>query len=89
MVDSLRVHYASTEVSRASVVFNGMAITTLAFIVPKIPTDPGYMTSKLIRNLGMALIGFDEAVNLISFDQVEMFVIYRATSTVWSRSLEC
>jgi hypothetical protein len=34
-------------------------------------------------------MGFEEAVNLISFDLAEVFVIHRATSTGRSRSLEC
>ena len=47
------------------------------------------MTSKLISNLGNALMGFEEAVDLISLDLAEVFVSHRATSTGGSRSLKC
>jgi hypothetical protein len=47
------------------------------------------VAAKLLSNLRDGLIGFHEAVNLISFDLAEVFVIHRATSTGRSRSLEC
>ena len=65
------------------------AIATAAFIAAKLTADRGLVAPKLISNLRDGLIGFHEAVNLISFDLAEVFVIHRATSTGRSRSLEC
>jgi hypothetical protein len=42
-----------------------------------------------LRNLRDVVLGFHKAVNLISFNLAEVFVIHRATSTCRSRSLEC
>jgi hypothetical protein len=65
------------------------AIATAAFVAAKLNADRGLVAPKMLSNLCDALIGFHEAVNLISFDLAEVFVIHRATSTGRSRSLEC
>jgi hypothetical protein len=42
-----------------------------------------------LRNLRDVVLGIHKAVNLISFNLAEVFVIHRATSTCRSGSLEC
>ena len=64
-------------------------IATLTFIATTLSTDRGFVAPKLSNNLCDALIDFDEAVNLISFDLGKVFVIHRGTSTYRSRNLEC
>jgi hypothetical protein len=65
------------------------SIATATLVSAELTTDRGLVQPKLIHNLCDALIGFNEAVNLISFDLAEVFLIHRATSIGRSRSLEC
>jgi hypothetical protein len=51
-------------------------IATATFVAAKLTADRGLVASKLLSNLCDALIGFHEAVNLISFDLAEVFVIH-------------
>jgi len=64
-------------------------IATAAFVAAKLTTDLALVAPKLVGNLCDGLVGFHEAVNLISLDLAEVFVIHSATSTYRSRSLEC
>ena len=58
-------------------------------IATQLATDRGLVSSKKLRNLRDVVLGFHKAVNLISFNLAEVFVIHRATSTCRSGSLEC
>jgi hypothetical protein len=49
-------------------------IATAAFVAAKLTTDRGLVAPKLISNLCDGLVGFHEAVNLISFDLAEVIV---------------
>ena len=66
-----------------------MAKATTAFVASKLTADRGLVAHTLLSNQCDALIGFYEAVNLITFVLAEVFVTHRATSTERSRSLEC
>ncbi len=52
------------------------SIATAAFVAAKLTADRGIVAPKLLSNLCDGLIGFHEAVNLISFDLAEVFVIH-------------
>jgi hypothetical protein len=58
-------------------------------IAAQLATDRGLVASKQLGNLRDVVLGFHKAVNLISFNLAEVFVIHRATSTCRSGSLEC
>ena len=58
-------------------------------IATQLATDSGLVASKQSGNLRDVVLGFHKAVNLISFNLAEVFVIHRATSTCRSGSLEC
>jgi hypothetical protein len=58
-------------------------------ITVQLATDRGLVASKQLGNLRDVVLGFHKAVNLISFNLAEVFVIHRATSTCRSGSLEC
>jgi hypothetical protein len=64
-------------------------ISTKACIAAQLTTDRGLVASKQFGYLRDGVQGFHEAVNLISFNLAEVFVIHRATSTYKSASLEC
>ena len=64
-------------------------IASTTGIAAQLATDRGLVSSKQLRNLSDVVLGFHKAVNLISFNLVEVFVIHRATSTCRSGSLEC
>lgn len=56
-------------------------LAMMFLVAAKLTTDRGLVALKLKSNLCHVLIGFHEAVNLISFDLTEVFEIYLATST--------
>ena len=58
-------------------------------IVTQLATDSGLVASKQLGNLGDVVLGLHKAVNQISFNLAEVFVIDRATSTCRSGSLKC
>ena len=58
-------------------------------IAAQLATDRGLVASKQSGNLRDVVLGIHKAVNLISFNLAEVFVIHRATSTCRSGSLEC
>jgi len=58
-------------------------------ITAQLATDRGLVASKQLGNLCDVVLGFHKAVNLISFNLAEVFVIHRATSTCRFGSLEC
>ena len=64
-------------------------VPTKACIATQFTTNRGLVSSKQFGNLRDGVLGFHEAVNLISFNLAEVFVIHRATSTCRSGSLEC
>ena len=66
----------------------GSVASTAPGIAAQLETDRGIVSSKQLRNLRDVVLGFHEAVNLISINLAEVFVIYRATSTCRSGSLE-
>ena len=64
-------------------------IASTPSIAAQLATDRGLVASKQSGNLRDVVLGFHKAVNLISFNLAEVFVIHRATSTCRSGSLEC
>ena len=58
-------------------------------IAVQLATVRGLASSKQLGNLRDVVLGFHKAVNLLSFNLAEVFVIHRATSTCMSGSLEC
>ncbi len=58
-------------------------------IAAQIATDRGLVTSEQFGNLRDVVLDFHKAMNLISFNLAEVFVIHRATSTCRSGSLKC
>ena len=71
--------------------FTGLfgSIASTPGIAAQLATDRGLVSPKQLRNLRDVVLGFHKAVNLISFNLADVFVIHRATSTCRSRSLEC
>ena len=71
--------------------FTGLfsSVASTPGITSQLATDRGLVSSKQLRNLRDVVLGFHKAVNLISFNLAEVFVIHRATSTCRSGSLEC
>lgn len=71
--------------------FTGLfgSVASTPGIAAQLATDRGLVASKQSGNLRDVVLGFHKAVNLISFNLAEVFVIYRATSTCRSGSLEC
>ena len=71
--------------------FTGLfgSVASTPGIAAQLATDRGLVASKQSGNLRDVVLGFHEAVNLISFNLAEVFVIHRATSTCRSGSLEC
>ena len=65
------------------------SISPTASVTMQLATDRGLVASKQYSNLRDVVLGFHKAVNLISFNLAEVFVIHRATSTCRSGSLEC
>jgi hypothetical protein len=55
----------------------------------QLATDRELVSSKQLGNFGDVLLHFHRAVNRISFNLDEVFVIHRGTSTCVSGSLEC
>ena len=64
-------------------------IASTPSIATQLATDRGLDSSKQSGNLRDVVPGFHKAVDLISFNLDEVFVIHRATSTCRSGSLEC
>jgi hypothetical protein len=71
--------------------FTGLfgSVASTPGIAAQLATDRGLVSPKQLRNLRDVVLGFHKAVNLISFNLAEVFVIHRATSTCRSGSLEC
>ena len=71
--------------------FKGLfgSVASTPSIAAQLATDRGLAASKQSGNLRDVVLGFLRAVNLISFNLAEVFVIHRATSTCRSGSFEC
>ena len=74
-----------------AVKFTGLvgSVASTPGIAAQLATDRGLVASRRSGNLRDVVLGFHKAVNLISFNLAEVFVIHRATSTCRSGSLEC
>lgn len=61
--------------------FTGLlgSISPTASVTMQLATDRGLVASKQYSNLRDVVLGFHKAVNLISFNLAEVFVIHRAT----------
>ena len=57
------------------------AVAARACITAQFAADRGLVASDQVGDLRDAVLGFHKAVNLISFNLAEVFVIHRATST--------
>ena len=64
-------------------------VATAACVAAQLTADRGFAAAQQIGNLCDVVRGIHKAVNLISFDLAEVFVVQLATSTCRSRSLEC
>ena len=64
-------------------------VATAARIATQLATDRGLAAAEQVCNLCDVVSGFHKAVNLISFNLAEVFVVQLATSTCRSRNLEC
>ena len=63
-------------------------VATAARIATQLTADRGLAAAEQVCNLCDVVSGFHKAVNLISFNLAEVFVVQLVTSTCRSRSLE-
>ena len=65
------------------------AVAARACIKPQLATDRGLVAYEQTGDLRDAVLGFNMAGNLVSFNLAEVFVIHRVTSTFRSGRVEC
>ena len=64
-------------------------VATASRIAAQLTADRGLPAAQRISNMCDVVSGFNNAVNLISFNLVEVFIVQLATLPRKSRSLEC